>query len=651
MLLDEFVRNGTVVFLRNTATGRYIFVSSTERRGDNMVESKADRSENRNGFLLKPATIAGCYQLFNPAYGEYIFCSSDDDGGDNIAETHGRVEDRNSFQFKLAGDPVDMNFKIFCPSYGKYLFDSSTVERGDNVVEFHSNEFDQRNVFHVEPKFQALSWFQELADKGAIVSLRNAATGKYIFISSSEAHDESLNFAGVLYSNFVTRKDGRIEAGNGSGDRVAESRMSIAQERCGFLLKSASRLGCFQLFNPSCGVYLYCSDDKERGDNVAETHPYEEDRNAFDFQVVGNVSDHCVKIYNPAYGKYLFDSSTTERGDNVVELHPKPDDPRNIFYVELKDRPVPWMQNNLSLLGERTLRQICMPGSHDAGMSSFGTHTTFATDDNTLTQCVDILGQLKLGARYFDVRPVIAGGEYLTGHYSSVDQLGGSWQGSNGQSVKSIIDDVNTFTENFKELVVLYLDGEKNTDVGNYSYRGFNQDEWNTLLQILAGGLNHLHVNADAAVDLTTLPFKSFIGSGEAAVVVVLPDSVELGAFDGKGFYRQKRFPVYNEYANSNNLDTMASDQLTKMAAQRQKEELSFFVLSWTLTQDGNQAVFGPSIRRLAETANANLQNKLLPACSSNCYPNVIFMDNISTYVDEIAMRVNRQVAQSPSAT
>lgn len=35
-----------------------------------------------------------------------------------------------------------------------------------------------------------------------------------------------------------------------------------------------------------------------------------------------------------------------------------------------------WMQNYLSILGDRTLRQLCIPGSHDSGMSTFASGTT-----------------------------------------------------------------------------------------------------------------------------------------------------------------------------------------------------------------------------------------------------------------------------------
>ncbi|HEY7767962.1 MAG TPA: hypothetical protein VIB55_07250, partial [Longimicrobium sp.] len=113
--------------------------------------------------------------------------------------------------------------------------------------------------------------------------------------------------------------------------------------------------------------------------------------------------------------------------------------------------PAAWMQQNLGVLGGRSLRHLCIPGSHDAGMSVYTSGTAFATRCNTLTQTSGILGQLQFGVRYFDIRPVISAGQYLTGHYGNIGQIN-SWQGANGQSIASIISDVNAFTGANQEL-------------------------------------------------------------------------------------------------------------------------------------------------------------------------------------------------------
>jgi hypothetical protein len=311
--------------------------------------------------------------------------------------------------------------------------------------------------------------------------------------------------------------------------------------------------------------------------------------------------------------------------------------------------PTSWMQNNLNILGNRSLRQICIPGSHDAGMSVRTSGTAGAFDCNTLTQTRNIQGQLQAGARYFDIRPVISGGHFLTGHYGHL--LGNlTWQGANGESIQSIISEVNAYTAQNKELIILYLSHDLNTDLGNNSYAPFTQNDWNNLLSQLKG-INNLFVAPNSTtVDLTSQSLSSFIGNNHAAVVVVVdPDGsgISLGNYANQGFYLKNNFPVYNQYSNTNSLDQMISDQLAKMKAQRPNPSASYFLLSWTLTQDTSQATtcvttLSSSILNLANTANPQLYSKLLSACSNQCYPNILYTDNVqSSDIAAMAMAVN----------
>ena len=119
-----------------------------------------------------------------------------------------------------------------------------------------------------------------------------------------------------------------------------------------------------------------------------------------------------------------------------------------------------------------------MPGSHDAGMSTLTSGTAMGTRANVITQTQSIGGQLNAGSRYFDIRPVISAGQYVTGHYGRIEQLGVvTWQGGNGQSIDSIISEINAFTACNQELIILRLSHDLNTDVGNEGYRSFTQHE------------------------------------------------------------------------------------------------------------------------------------------------------------------------------
>ena len=313
-----------------------------------------------------------------------------------------------------------------------------------------------------------------------------------------------------------------------------------------------------------------------------------------------------------------------------------------------------WMGSNLALLGGRTLKHMCMPGSHDSGMSVRGSDTAFAHDCNVITQTKDILSQLACGVRYFDIRPVISAGQYYTGHYGEISGIG--WQGANGQSISSIISQVNAFITVFNELIILNISHDRNTDVGNTSYRPFTPDEWNNLFKLLLG-ISHLYVAIDPfSDDLTTLTLGAFIGAGKPAVLIIVEPDCELGEFAHKGFYKRSNFNVYNNYADTNDVNQMTKDQMKKLNSKRPNPDAGNFLLSWTLTQSGTQATFcslgtSDSILELAKLAN-DASSEIIPHCTPNTYPNIILADNIAdTRFLEVSMEINHLagVTSSPA--
>lgn len=287
--------------------------------------------------------------------------------------------------------------------------------------------------------------------------------------------------------------------------------------------------------------------------------------------------------------------------------------------------PPNWMQANLSSFGNHPIRHLCIPGSHDSGMSCITGKTFFVGERSTLTQTVDVGTQLTLGARYFDIRPVIASGHFAAGHYSKVDVVG--WQGADGQTFSDMISQINDFTARNKEFIVLNLSHDLNTDSG---YHSLTQDEWNRLFQQLLG-INHLYVASNpTSVDLTTLTLNQYIGNGQAAVVVIVqPDdsSVSLGDYVHRGLYHYSQFDAYNSYADTDNLDSMINDQIGKMRSVRSSQDSQLFLLSWTLTLSAGDIVADIAILDLASAADPTLYSQFFPSCSTKTYPNIIYID------------------------
>ena len=315
---------------------------------------------------------------------------------------------------------------------------------------------------------------------------------------------------------------------------------------------------------------------------------------------------------------------------------------RSLISTSTRPLTVPWMQAGLETLGQRPLRHICMPASHDSGISVITGGTVFGDARVCQTQVRSVADQLAFGNRFFDIRPVLAGGGYYTGHYGNIPGLG--WQGVNGQSISEIVAQINAFIRDNKELIILSISHDYNTDAGR-QYRGFDQEEWNRLLQELST-LNSLYIASQNTTDLTLLTLNQFISKKRAAVVIVVSfdrSHLTLGNYAGRGFYYASQFPIYDSYANSSDPNTLADDQFRKMHIQRSHPDKPPFSLDWTLTHRTWQDVtIGPSILEMADFMDPRLATCVIPSCSSKTYPNFLSIDKVSNTTSiAVAMAIN----------
>lgn len=179
--------------------------------------------------------------------------------------------------------------------------------------------------------------------------------------------------------------------------------------------------------------------------------------------------------------------------------------------------PVAWMQATLPTIGSKSLREIAMLASHDAGMSQV-TRGYGGVAHNTVTQSVHIYQQLIYGARWFDIRPVIRKGKWYTNH------LTGS-VGAFGRTIADIIKDVNRFTnENPGELIVLDLTHEM--DRMKWKPR-LTPDQWQKLYDLLYNGLDYIWAIKPTGLpdDLSSVPIETFVQLGsKSAVLIRVPD-------------------------------------------------------------------------------------------------------------------------------
>jgi hypothetical protein len=290
-----------------------------------------------------------------------------------------------------------------------------------------------------------------------------------------------------------------------------------------------------------------------------------------------------------------------------------------------------WMQQNIGSLGNRTLKHITMPGSHDAGMSTFKPGTVGAHFANTQTQYLDFYQQLMHGSRYFDLRPVISNGQWVAGHYSEIADV---WLGGNGQSISDIIKQVNDFTATYKELVIINLSHTLDTD---HDYKDLSQTQWNQLFDTLKGINNRFIVSNPGKTDFTTKVLGDFITDRASVFIFAqLPSGISLGDYANQGFYNQDNFPVFDSYSNSNDGGNMQRDQLQKVkdnrniVADSSKRKDKFHVLSWTLTQQPEDVLnFDKAIMNLAVSVFDKLVSEAFNSFTPESFPNVLYVDAI----------------------
>ena len=307
--------------------------------------------------------------------------------------------------------------------------------------------------------------------------------------------------------------------------------------------------------------------------------------------------------------------------------------------------PNDWMHSIYNQISCLTLKEIVVPGSHDAGMFEFNEGAGLASPVNTVTQKIDIGSQLKYGSRYFDIRPVISGGGWKTGHYGWICILGVcEWRGGNGQDLPSIINQVNSFTANNNELVILDLTHGLYTDDFHGEHNsGLTQAQWDDLMTRLLR-VNHRAIGFGRNSDITNLKLFQLI-QNTARVLIIVDDTTRLGKtvdtsrFADHGIFNRAQFKIINDYADTNNQEKMVQDQLSLLKAQRTSPTSTMLVLSWTLTQSNPTE----SIVDNGDAANKALPELLWPALSPRTYPNVLMVDAYPKNSDiaALAMAIN----------
>jgi hypothetical protein len=269
------------------------------------------------------------------------------------------------------------------------------------------------------------------------------------------------------------------------------------------------------------------------------------------------------------------------------------------------DRP-DWMRDRLGgSLKDKTLKQLALPASHDAGMYLAGARSLLGK-----TQDLNIHDQLMAGVRYFDLRPRWAGNDLVICHGPI-----------NGPKLADVLGDVGRFmAEGRRELAILKFSHYSDFD---------DAKAYQELARRIKAALDPWLVTAlPAGRRLCDLPLQELLATG-GKVLVVCDEAFPL-RFPQRGIwvYRDWDAPdadagdlrVFDQYANKIALTAMKDDQTRKFQAydgrckhpgkDGQPVPCDLFLLSWTLTPPtGVWLVSKDANRSLAAAANFLLPN------------------------------------------
>jgi len=351
----------------------------------------------------------------------------------------------------------------------------------------------------------------------------------------------------------------------------------------------------------------------------------------------------------------------------------------------------------MSKYADKTLKQLCLPAAHDAGMSTTGYCTNLASvhaNADTKTQSKDFKALLDCGIRYFDVRPVwfkkLDGTcETYTGHFAP--DMGGI--GCLGRTMTEVFDGIiNYLNENYhNEVIILKFshyyeqievnNGTDDTiqDDGNHNsiFDPLKKDLIESLVQTFNlpdGGSWLYRKPRNESRRLVDIPLSS-INNGQSKIIAVF-DDVDIDRLDvtddakaltysyADYYHDNGSVPssanydmiVFDRYSNTDRLSVMVDDGSPSDAQhpgqlyqylQNSNHHADLYLLSWTLTQQlGDQITGSPSIADLAGQANLCLGQYLQQLIqqghiSNNFLPNILYVDFCDNFVTDAAVYIN----------
>jgi hypothetical protein len=309
--------------------------------------------------------------------------------------------------------------------------------------------------------------------------------------------------------------------------------------------------------------------------------------------------------------------------------------------------PATWMTNLAAAPGgfsSLPLNQICMLGSHDAGMFTFFSLALLSplvapiVYGMCVAQSLTIQDQLNSGSRYFDLRPTQnLVGQYATYHGAFQFAVGPTIYAGYGAVIQAILNQVVSFiqsTPGAAEIIILKFSHPS----------GLSADDLTALSQMVSNTLQgHLYTTPlPPNTRLADLTYATLVGQSGVPATVVIPvfdlDTAAATAFPGLykyADYDNKQaatadLTVFDQYSNTISITAMVPDQTAKLRSWTRLcadgvTPCDLFLLSWTLTP---QSV-GEFVSACADVANSAFSSQYPPLLNNTApnRPNILYFD------------------------
>lgn len=206
-----------------------------------------------------------------------------------------------------------------------------------------------------------------------------------------------------------------------------------------------------------------------------------------------------------------------------MEIFKSNDDPPKSSFKHVPRHISGWMQANLDRIGDKRLNDfVWLPSSYDSGMYALTRRSDrLAREASVLTQSKSVGDQLRLGVRRFDIRPMYDpdSSNWYAAHGGVPLELIG-WVVGIGPSLNEVIADINGFTKDHAELIVLNVTHIKHISNGD-EIKIHHRHLLPSLFNQLFTAIDNVYLGQS---DVQSMTLRELIGGGESKVIISVND-------------------------------------------------------------------------------------------------------------------------------